>query len=52
MRLWLAHDAGDASGVDLPLPKTPKGTILASQQPGIRGTSVLLVWESVFNFRI
>jgi hypothetical protein len=22
---------------DLPLPKTPKGTILASQRPGIRG---------------
>jgi len=25
---------------DLPLPKTPKGTILASRRPGIRGMSV------------
>jgi len=36
---WLFRPPATHSARDLPLPNTPKGTILASQRPGIRGMS-------------
>ena len=36
---WLFRPPATHAGTDLPLSKTPKGTILASQGAGIRGMS-------------